>query len=113
VSAPRRGEIWSVELDPTRGREQAGRRPALVISVDRFNQGPAGLVIVVPLTTVDKRQPLHVRLEPPQGGVREPSFAKSEDLRSVSVERLISRWGAVEPETVRAVAARIRLLTGG
>lgn len=47
---PPRGEVWMVDLSPTRGREQAGMRPALVLAVDKFNHGPADLVIVVPLT---------------------------------------------------------------
>ena len=38
---PCRGDIWLVNLDPTQGREQAGRRPALVVSVDLFKIGRA------------------------------------------------------------------------
>ena len=34
---PSRGEVWSVNFDPTKGREQAGTRPALVLSVDKFD----------------------------------------------------------------------------
>ena len=48
---PARGEVWNVDLDPVRGREQAGRRPALVISVDLFNRGPSGLVVLLPITS--------------------------------------------------------------
>jgi mRNA interferase MazF len=107
----RQGEVWKLDLNPVRGREQAGERPALIVSVDKFNSGPAGLVIVAPLTSVDKGQPLHVRIEPPEGGVAKPSFVKSEDVRSVSSERLVDRWGSVGRETLRAVVQRIRLLT--
>ncbi len=110
--APRQGEVWRLDLSPTRGHEQAGERPALVLSVDKFNAGPAGLVIVAPLTSVDKHQPLHVRIDPPEGGIRETSFAKSEDVRSVSSERLLERWGAVERSTLRAVTRRVALLIG-
>jgi mRNA interferase MazF len=45
MAEPRRGEIWLADLRPTHGREQAGRRPVLVLSVDSFNSGPADLVI--------------------------------------------------------------------
>jgi hypothetical protein len=38
---PCRGEIWRVNLNPSRGHEQAGIRPALIVSVDMFNHGPA------------------------------------------------------------------------
>ena len=44
---PKRGELWWTALDPTRGREQAGRRPALVLSADLFNASPAGPVSVL------------------------------------------------------------------
>ena len=43
---PARGEIWLADRNPVRGREQAGMRPCLVISVDPFNQSPAGLSAV-------------------------------------------------------------------
>ena len=81
---PSRGEIWFLNLDPTQGREQAGSRPALVISVDAFNQGPADLVVVLPVTSVAKGIPFHVPVSPPEGGVRQPSFIKCEDVRSIS-----------------------------
>ena len=87
-----------------------GRRPALVVSTDRFNHGPAGLVVVLPITTRTKGIPLHVGIEPPEGGVRETSFVKPEDVRSVSTERLRERWGAVSPRTLAAVESRLRVL---
>lgn len=107
---PSRGEIWLVDLNPTRGHEQAGMRPGLVVSVDEFNHGPAGLVLIVPLTTRARGIPLHVPVRPPEGGVREPSFAKCEDIRSVSTERLAEQWGAVAPRTLAAVQDRLRVL---
>lgn len=54
---PVRGENWLIDLNPTRGHEQGGRRPGLVVSVDLFNKGPAGLVIVLPITTKEKGIP--------------------------------------------------------
>ena len=48
---PSRGEIWMVDLNSARGHEQAGVRPALVVSVDTFNHGPAGLAVVLPVTS--------------------------------------------------------------
>jgi mRNA interferase MazF len=49
ASEASRGDVWSINLDPTLGREQAGTRPALVLSVDKFNHGPADLLIVLRL----------------------------------------------------------------
>jgi mRNA interferase MazF len=109
---PSRGEIWQVDLDPTRGHEQAGKRPGLVISVDTFSHGPAGLVVLVPLTTRERGIPLHVRVEPRTTGLREVSFAKCEDVRSVSRERLLQRVGQVPDETLAAIEDRLRMLLG-
>jgi len=105
-----RGEVWLVDLNPTRGHKQAGVRPALIISTDLFNHGPAGLVVVLPITTRQRGVPLHVAIEPPEGGLRERSFAKCEDIRSIASERLRERWGVVLPATVRLVEDRLRVL---
>src|SRR5580700_10753385 len=61
ASEPSRGDVWSINLDPTLGREQAGTRPALVVSVDKFNHGPADLILVLPITSKDKKQPIRVQ----------------------------------------------------
>lgn len=109
---PSRGEIWILNLDPTRDREQAGSRPALVISVNAFNHGPADLVVILPVTSRAQGIPFHVALAPPEGGVRQPSFIKCEDVRSVSKSRLLERWGVVTPPTMAAVEDRLRILMG-
>jgi mRNA interferase MazF len=110
--APARGQVWLVDLDPTRGHEQAGMRPALVVSVDQFNQTPLGLVVVVPLTSKAKEFPLHVRVNPPEGGLQVPSFVKCEDMRSVARERLAKPLGRVTPAVLRQVEDRLRLVLG-
>ncbi len=110
MPAPLRGDIWMIDLDPTRGHEQAGKRPALIVSDDVFNSGPAGLVIVLPVTSQAKGIRTHVAVQPPEGGLKKPSFIKCEDVRSVSVERLGKRLGSVSPATMEAVAVRLRIL---
>jgi len=112
LARPSRGEIWFLNLDPTQGREQAGSRPALVISVDAFNHGPADLVVVLPVTSTARGIPFHVAVSPPEGGVRQQSFIKCEDIRSVSRPRLQARWGMVGPHTLAAVEDRLRILMG-
>lgn len=108
--APRRGEVWQVNLNPVRGREQAGERPALVISIDLFNEGPAGLVVVVPITKQEKGIPFHVEVQPPEGGLDVRSFIKVEDVRSISKERLVRPRGMVREETLAQVEDRLRIL---
>jgi mRNA interferase MazF len=99
-----------IDLDPTRGHEQAGKRPALIVSDDVFNAGPAGLIIVLPLTSKSKGIRTHVAIQPPEGGLRKISFIKCEDVRSVTAERLEKRLGAVSQATMDAVAMRLRVL---
>ena len=110
MSIPSRGEIWTVNLNPVRGHEQAGSRPGLIVSVDTFNHGPAGLVVIIPITTKEKGIPFHVPINPPEAGVFQRSFVKCEDIRSVSVERLSKCLGEVSSGTLKAVEDRIKIL---
>ena len=105
-----RGEVWLVDLNPTRGHEQAGRRPGLIVSVDLFNKGPAGLVVILPITTKAKGIPFHVEINIQEGGLAQQSFIKCEDIRSIDKERLFKRVGRVSDETMRAVEDRLRIL---
>jgi len=107
---PSRGEVWFVDLNPVLGHEQAGKRPALVVSVDLFNNGPAGLVVVLPITTKDKGVPFHMEIHPTEGGLTGKSFIKCEDIRSISKERLLSIAGKVTSLTMAAVEDRLRIL---
>lgn len=106
----RRGELWLVDFGEPVGSEQAGYRPALVISDDLMNEGPSGLVIVVPLTTARRLLPSHVELDDPGSGLDEVSYAKCEDVESVSVERLVSRLGSAPPAVVADVERILRFL---
>ncbi len=112
MNEPDRGEIWQVNLDPVRGHEQRGMRPALIVSVNIFNHGPAGLVVIAPLTSKQKGIPLHVQVNPPEGGLTLTSFIKCEDVRSISKDRLINCLGRVSPSSILAVEDRLRILLG-
>lgn len=111
AASPNRGEIWLADLNPVRGHEQAGRRAVLIVSTDAFNHGPAGLVFVLPLTRTDRGIPIHVPVNPPEGGVTAASFILCDALRSISMDGLTSQaWGSVTGKTVRRVEANLRLL---
>jgi mRNA interferase MazF len=108
---PNRGEIWLADLNPTRGHEQAGARPVLIISTNTFNQGPADLVFVLPLTRTDRRIPIHVPIDPPEGGVSARSYILCDALRSIAKGRLGPRaWGSVSAATLGKVADNLRIL---
>ncbi len=111
MAQPNLGEIWLADLDPTQGHEQAGRRPVPIVSSNTFNHGPATLVIIAPLTRTSRGLPIHVEIQPPEGGVRDRSFVLCEAVRSISKTRLIgSAWGTVSPQTISRVADVIATL---
>jgi mRNA interferase MazF len=108
---PNRGEIWLANLNPTRGHEQAGARPVLVISTNIFNHGPADLVFVLPLTRTDRHIPIHVPIDPPEGGVSARSYILCDALCSIAKDCLGPRaWGSVSAATLRKVADNLRIL---
>ncbi|HAJ37482.1 MAG TPA: growth inhibitor PemK [Chloroflexi bacterium] len=108
---PSRGQIWLADLNPTRGHEQAGMRPVLIISNDTFNHGPAGLIFILPLTRTDRRIPAHIPIDPPEGGVKERSYVLCDAIRSIAKDRLMgSAWGKVSQETMERVSEMLRIL---
>jgi mRNA interferase MazF len=109
VSA-RRGEIWLVDFGQPVGREQAGRRPAVIVSADQLNDSPAGVVIVVPCTTTRRGLPSHIELEPGTTGLEVVSYAKCADVKSVSDRRLVHRLGVTSAEAQYAVGRALRFL---
>jgi mRNA interferase MazF len=112
MKKPLRGEVWRLDFDPTRGHEQAGLRPALVVSVDGFNQSPADLIVVLPITSKDKAIRSHVAVTASEGGLSVRSFIKCEEPRTVSKQRLSKRMGAVTTATMADVETRLRWLLG-
>jgi mRNA interferase MazF len=82
----------------------------LVVSDDVFNRGPAGLAIVLPMTSTVRSVPSHVPVSPPEGGVENRTAILCEAVRSVSVERLVVRWGAVDRRTMATVEDCLRIL---
>ncbi len=109
---PRRGDLWWMEPDPVRGHEQGGRRPAVVVSVDRLNRSRLGLVVVCPLTRSERPGPLHIAIDPPEANLSYRSAVLVEHVRSISVERLGTRIGRVSPMTAAEIDDRLRRLFG-
>ncbi len=112
MKIPNRGDIWMVNLNPTKGREQSGIRPVLVISVDFFNNSLADLVVVIPLTSKKKGIPLHVSISIEETGLKTESYIKCEDVRSISKERFIEYMGSVTSATLNEVERKLKLLLG-
>lgn len=112
---PKRGEIWTVDFDPTKGAEIQKQRPALVISSDAVGKLP--LKLVVPITNWSpafEGNIWHVRLEPTQqNGLTKTSAADALQVRSVSLDRFMDCRGRVTrqelEEIVQALAAVVEL----
>jgi mRNA interferase MazF len=85
-------------------------RPAVVVSTNRYNRSAAEMVIIVPITSKDKGISLHVAIVPPEGGVKYPSWAMCDQVRSVSRTRLQNRWGSVSPATLEQINDRLRIV---
>lgn len=95
---PSRGEVFLVELDPTRGSEIRKTRPCLVISPDELNHH-LSTTIVATMTTGSHSYPYRV---PCRFGGKH-GYVVLDQLRTVDHERLRKRLGSLTPATVRAV----------
>lgn len=108
----RRGEIHLADLGDPIGLEEAFVRPVLVVSAQPWLDSRPPVVHVVPLTRTRRDAPTHVEIEPGSSGLAATSYAKCEDLRAVSVQRLERRFGNVEDVTLLRVETIVRRVLG-
>ena len=102
---PTRGDVWTVNLDPVVGHEQGGVRPALIVSVNVMNQSPAGLLFVAPITGTDRGIIAHVRIPAQEAGLTKASVILTDQVRSISIQRLGRKLGRASSSTIAEVAA--------
>lgn len=110
----RRGDIHEVDLDPARGSEANKRRPAVIVSNDAANRTGArlgrGVVTVVPVTSnLERLYPFQVQLPAKDTGLARDSKAQAEQVRSVAVERVGARLGAVPRAIMLQIDEALRL----
>lgn len=101
-------QIWTVVLDPTVANEQAGTRPCIVVSADRFNALPIRQAIIVPLTTRDRGLPHHITVTD-NGGLAKASWAMCEAVRAVSTQRFGRHIATATERTMRAIGEQLAL----
>jgi mRNA interferase MazF len=92
-----RGDIVWADLDPVKRREQAGRRPVVVLSHDVFNER-SGTVIAMALTSQPQRAGFPLTLELKSGKLPKPSWVKISQVRTLSTKRLGRKLGRLDPE---------------
>jgi mRNA interferase MazF len=98
-----RGEIRWADLDPTRGHEQAGHRPVLILSQDVFNER-SGTVIAMAMTSKTPRAGFPLTLELNDSKLPKKSWLKISQVRTLSVERIGKKLGkASAEEMIQAV----------
>jgi mRNA interferase MazF len=97
-AVPTRGDVYLVQLDPTRGSEIRKTQPCLVVSPDELNDH-LRTVIIAPMTTGGHAYPWRVscRFQGRNG------FVAADQLRTVDVERLARRLGRLSPNSLAAV----------
>ena len=97
-----RGEIRWADLNPVRGKEQAGLRPVLILSHDVFNER-SGTVVAMALTSQPQRARFPLTLELESKGLPKKSWVKISQIRTLSVERVGQRLGRVSHEELAQV----------
>src|SRR5829696_5927247 len=97
-----RGDILWADLDPVRGREQAGRRPILVLSQDIFNER-SGTVIAVAITSQKPSAGFPLTFEIQSVRLPKRSWVKISQIRTLSTERLGDHIGRLSPEELEMV----------
>jgi mRNA interferase MazF len=102
-----------VRLDPVEGSEQAGERPALVMSPDVINQN-SPVILIASLTSrkTERVYPFEALIEPPEGGLTHRSKVLLMHLRSVDKRRLTGFYGSISGETMQRVEEALKVATG-
>jgi len=106
-----RGEIRWADLNPARGREQAGLRPILILSQDVFNER-SGTAIAVALTSQPQRAGFPLTLELHTKGLPKKSWVKISQIRTLAVERIGKVIGRASPEEVAQVVEGLNEIIG-
>ena len=106
-----RGEIRWADLNPVRGREQAGQRPILVLSHDVFNER-SGTVIAVAMTSQEPRAGFPLTLESRATGLSKRSWITISQIRTLSVDRIGRRLAHASDEEVARVLLGLNEILG-
>jgi mRNA interferase MazF len=108
----RRGEIRWADLDLVHGREQARRRPVLILSHDVFNER-SGTVIAVALTSQPQRAGFPLTLLRTAPSLPKQSWAKISQIRTLSTERIGDLLAEVAPEELAQIFDGLTEIIGG
>lgn len=107
----KRGQVYLLRLDPTEASEQAGTRPAVIVSRNAINQY-SPVVVVCPMTDathVPKPYPSDVFVKAPEGGLTKDSVILTAQVKAVAKHRFIRFLGELKPETMLKVDQALKI----
>lgn len=107
-----RGDIIWADLNPTRGHEQQGLRPVLVLSQDVFNER-SGTVITVAITSKQQRAGFPLTMEIKSVKLPKKSWVAVSQIRILAKERLGRKLGRMSPEELGDVIEGLIEIVGG
>ncbi len=107
-----RGEIRLADLNPVRGKEQAGLRPVVILSQDVFNER-SGTVIAMAISGQSQRAGFPLTLELDPKDLPKRSWVKISQIRTLSTERIGRKIGAVSPEEFAQIIEGLNEIVGG
>src|SRR5436853_5635905 len=106
-----RGDIYFVNLNPVQGREQAGQRPVLVLSIDAINRLPLVITVVVGTkgANIPRDYPTNVRVSPQESGLQIETVFLCFQLRSLDPKRFPAPGaGKLSEETMARIENAVR-----
>ena len=108
----RRGEIWTVDLEPVVGSEQGKARPALIIQNNIGNRYSPVLIVAALTTGEEARYDVQVEVKAPEGGLHHDSLVLLNQIRTIDKRRVGRYWGHLSAATMQQVDRALRISLG-
>ncbi|MGH3998918.1 MAG: type II toxin-antitoxin system PemK/MazF family toxin [Pseudonocardiaceae bacterium] len=103
-------QVWWVDFGSPIEPEQGGIRPAIVVGSTTHCRFPIDMALMVPLTARDRQLDHHVRIASPESGLSRPSWARTEDITTVSTRRLTQAKRTVSAAEAKELSIWLRAM---
>lgn len=108
----RRGDIWTVDLEPVVGSEQGKARPALIVQNDIGNLYSPVLIVVALTSGENARYDVQIEVKAPEGGLHHNSLVLLNQIRIIDKRRVGRYWGRLSTQTMQQVDKAIKISLG-
>ena len=108
----RRGEIWTVDLEPIVGSEQGKARPALILQNDIGNLYSPVLIVAAITSGENAHYDVQVEVKAPEGGLHHNSIVLLNQIRTIDKRRVGRYWGRLSTQTIQRVDEAIAISLG-